>query len=482
VHWSQFSLALAVSGLVSTLGSLGLPQAVARSLPYEADDSMRRQIIHTTYRVGVPAALGVGAILAVFGLPVSTTFHSPFLAITLEFFAAATVFTILSTLVASVFQGYEDVLPNALFVQVLNPALFIVFLLAGVDLLPSRLSYTGALVAYVISAGVSFLALLLYARRRMPKLLAPGERAAGVSRPLLAFALPLFFVSVFSFISGNGDTLVLGSFSQNSVGFYSADLPLARLLQVGIASLGYIFLPVTSRFVRTGERGAVEITYVTATKWMVLTSLPLFLVFFFLPGSSLTFVFGSQYASTTQALRILLVGAFASTLVGPAFMGQVAYGHTRLLFYNTLVAGAADLGIAFALVPSLGITGAAIAWSASNALFPILSLVELAVLERIHPFTRDYVVPLALTSVPVAGLLFLVSGVPTLWLLPPMVLAIAGLFLVVVVMTGSIDDGDRLLLEAVEGLLRRKVPFVRALAAVSRRIRYPGTEAPRGPP
>ena len=471
VHWSEFSLAIAVSGLVATLGSLGLPQAIARSLPYEGEDRLRRQIVSTTYRVGVPAALAAGGFLALAGLPVSTTFHSPFFAFTLEFFAVATVFTILSSLIASVFQGYEDVLPNALFVQVLNPALFIAFLLVGAKLLPSGLTYTGALVAYVVSAAASLVALVVYAHRRMPKLLVPGPRAPGVSRPLLTFALPLFFVSVFSFISGNGDTLILGYFNQASVGFYSADLPLARLLQVGIASLGYIFLPVTSRFVRTGEHAVVELTYVTATKWVALTSLPLFLVFFFLPGPSLTFVFGAQYAATTGPLRILLAGAFLSTLVGPAFMGQVAYGQTRLLFYNTLIAGLADLGLAFALVPSLGLTGAAIAWAASNALFPVLSLIELAATERIHPFTRDYVVPLAATSFPVAAILVLAPVGLSLWLLPPAVLAIAGLFLLLVVLTGSIDDGDRLLLEAVEGLLGRRLPAVRTLAAWSRRLR-----------
>ncbi|HYK93176.1 MAG TPA: oligosaccharide flippase family protein [Thermoplasmata archaeon] len=474
-QWSEFSLALALGGLVSAVGALGLGPAVARSLPFETSESERRRIVHTAYWVGGPSAVIVAAGLALFSLVVSTFFGAPLLGVTLLFFSVGVGISVFAGILASIFQGFEDVVPNAFYTQVLNPLLFIVFLVTAEIVAPRGDTYLGVLVAYAVAAVLSFLALVAYARRRLPRRLPSGPREPGLSGKLLMFAAPLFVVGVLSFITNNGDTLILGAFHSSDVGFYTADLSLARLLQVGIGSLAYIFLPVTARLVRSGDRGAVRITYATATKWMVLTSLPLFLVFSFFPNPSLHFVYGSGFPSSAVPLDLLVAGAFLSTLVGPSTMAQVAYGQTRLLFYNTAACAGVDLLVGLALIPTYGITGAAIAWACANAAYPALSMVQIAVLQGVHPFERHYVIPVALTAVPVGLLFAVVPLAPAFWLLPTLALAIGVLFLGVVLLSGSIDAGDRLLLEAVERLLGRRLPFVRSLAGFSRWVSQRGS-------
>lgn len=466
--WSQFSYALALAGLASSFGALGLTSALARSLPYESTDRERRRMVHTAYVVGIPAAIASGALLSLVGVPAAVVFRDPVFAETLAFFGVGVTFSVLAGLLASIFQGYEDVVPNALYIQVLNPMLFIGFLLVATTQAPPGWGYFGILVAYAVAAAASLVALLVYSRRRLPRLLPAGPRDPGLSRRLLLFAVPLFLVGVLGYLAGNGDTIILGAFQRSAVGYYAANLSMARLLQIGVGSLGYIFLPVTARFVRTGERGAVRITYVTATKWVLLTSLPIFLVFAFLPVQSLNFVYGAGYATSTLTLEILLVGALVSTLVGPSSVAQVAFGHTRLLFYNTLASAGADVALGLVLVPAWGIVGAAVAWSTGIALLPVLSLIELAAMEGVHPFERHFLLPLTLTAVPVGAFLLLAPIAYPYWALPGIALGAAGLFLLAVVATHSIDDGDRLLLEAVERLLGRRLPFVRWLAAFGR--------------
>lgn len=468
--WSEFSLALALGGLVSAFGSLGLGPAIARSLPFESSEAERRRIVHTAYVVGGPAALLVTIGLAAFAVLLLTRLDTPVLGLTLLFFSVAVGVSVFAGLLASIFQGYEDVIPNAFYNQVLNPLLFIVFLLAAELLAPRGDTYLGVLAAYVLASTLSFLFLLLYTGRRLPRHLPEGPREAGVSRRLLGFAAPLFLVSVLSYVANNGDTLLLGAFDRSAVGFYTADLSLARLLQVGIGSLAYIFLPVTARLVRSGDKGAVRITYATATKWMVLTSLPLFLTFILFPDRALQFVYGSGFPSSVIPLDLLVLGAFLSTLVGPSAMAQVAYGQTRLLFYNTLICALVDVVLGLLLIPSYGLTGAAIAWASANALYPVLSLVQIALLQRVHPFGRDYVLPLLVTALPLGGLFVLVPLAPPLWALPVLAVGFGLVFLGVVLLTHSIDDGDRLLLEAVERVLGRPLPFVRRFAAFSRRL------------
>jgi len=462
-EYSQFFIGLILVGLLSSIGSLGLPQAIARSLPFEPDERERRRMIRTSFVYVIPAAIAVSGFLGLLSIPIATTYRSPLLAETLVFFAAAVGLQIIGTLIASIFQGYEDVLPNAIFIQVVNPALFILFLLIADGITPLRVAYTVALATYLLAAIVTITALAEYARRRLPRHLTPGPREAGSSTKLLAFALPLFLVTAVGFVSGNIDTLVLGVVSRSSVGYYSADLSLARLLQVGIGSLSYIILPVTARFVRLGDSASVRTTYSTATKWTMLTSLPLFLLFFFDPVGSLTFVYGAGAGADALALQILLIGSLASTLVGPANATQVSFGHTRLLLYNTIASASADVVLSALLIPTWGVTGAAIAWSISVATYPVLSMVELATMERVHPFQRHFLVPLVATAVPIGIFLALLPWHLPYWSLPIIVLGVAGLFIFAVLVTGSLDAGDRLLLEAVERLLGHRLESLRSL-------------------
>ncbi|HEV2450196.1 MAG TPA: oligosaccharide flippase family protein, partial [Thermoplasmata archaeon] len=188
-----------------------------------------------------------------------------------------------------------------------------------------------------------------------------------------------------------------------------------------------------------------------------------FLVFFFIPSLSLHFVYGSGYGGFSLPLEVMCVGALVSTLVGPATSAQVSYGETRLLLYNTLAAAVFNLIVAFALIPHYGQVGAAVAWAGATAMAPVLSAVELRFTHGVHPFHRHYLVPLLLTALPVGLLFALLPHGLSLWVLPVLVLAAGLVFLLVVLLSGSIDRGDRILLGEVERLLGRPLPGVRWL-------------------
>jgi O-antigen/teichoic acid export membrane protein len=473
VDWSAFSFGLTLSWVLVAIGSLGLPNAIARSLPYASSDNERRTIIRSTLWIGSASALASSVLLFVFARPIGNSLGSSSIGLGLEFFPIAVGSSIVSTLIASIFQGYEDVTPNALFMQIVNPALFVGFLSFWIFQPPIGISYQEALIAYALANALTLALLVLYLLLRLPKRISRGPLAPSALNPFLKFAAPLFVVGLMVSITGSGDTLVLGIFHPDQVGTYTASLTLARLLQIGITAAAYIFLPVASRFLRQDQPGSIAITYATITKWMILVSLPLFLLFFFLPSASLGFVYGSNYTSVVVPLQIAVVGGFATTLLGPAPAAQVAYGQTRLLASNAIAAGLVDVVVAFALVPTYGYVGAAIAWGVANSAYAVLSLAELAVLTGVHPFRWHFVAPVLATSVPVGVALAFLQPTLPYWALPALGLAFAALFVVFVLATRSVDEGDRLLLEAIERLIGRPLPFVRRLGRYSLRRRAP---------
>jgi len=471
--WSAFSIGLTLTGILIAFGTLGLPNAVARTLPYTSSDPERRSIVRGSLLVGAGSGAGAGLALYLAAPYLGPLLGPPGTTLSLEFFSVGLATSILATLIASVFQGYEDVLPNAIFLQIVNPGLFVVFLVAVLLLPGSGLTFFAALVGYAASSLLTLALSTLYLVRRLPHKLPSGPRAPGAFDRLLVFAIPLFVVGVMGAITGGADTLVLGIFHPSEVGTYTASLTLARLIQIGVSAASYIFLPVAARFVRQDDRGSIALTYTTVTKWMILFSLPLFMLFFFLPSESLEFVYTSKYSAVTVPLQLTVVGAFVTTVLGPAAATQVAFGDTRLLAYNAVVSGAVDVGVAFALVPSQGYVGSAIAWGISGSIYTSLSVLELAIGKGLHPFRHHFVVPLLATSIPIGLLFLLLRPAVHDWLLPPIGLAIAGAFVAVVFLTRSIDAGDRMLLETTEGILGRRLPLVRRLGRLGRRTPPP---------
>ncbi|HXQ48498.1 MAG TPA: polysaccharide biosynthesis C-terminal domain-containing protein, partial [Thermoplasmata archaeon] len=414
---------------------------------------------------GGAAGVVLAVTLFLVGPSIGARLGQPNIGVALQFLSVAVASLIATNLIASIFQGYEDVTPNALLLQILTPLLFVTFLFVAL-VQPGGVSFRDVLVAYTASNVLGLGLAVGYLALRLPRRLPSGPRAPGAIVPLLIFAGPLFVASILSSLTGNGDTLVLGLFFPTAVGPYSASLTLARLLSVGIGAAGYIFLPVTTRLFRAGDKDSIRVTYATVTKWMVLFSLPLFILFFFLPSLSLGLVYGSKYTTIVAPLEITVVGAFASTLFGPGSATQVALGQTRLVAINSAAAGAVDVGLAFWLVPLYGSVGAAVAWSFAVSLAAGLAMAELALTTGVHPFRVHSVVPLALTGIPLGLFLGLVHLVLPLWSLPVVGLAVAGLFILVVLATRSVDRGDRLLLEVVERLLGRPLPLVRRVGRV----------------
>lgn len=478
-EFDAFSLGFTLTQVLAAVGSFGIPVAVARGLPYATSDLERRTIVRTSLWTGGLAAASAGLSLAVLAPWIARSVGAPELVLGLEFFAVAVASLIASTLLASLFQGFADVLPNALFVQILAPALFVGILAAAYVLPPGHVTYEASLFAFVAAHTVTLGALIAYTARRLPRrMISRGPVDRGARTRFLRFVGPLAIMGGMTSVATSGDTLVLGAYHYAQVGSYSASLTLARLLQVGIVSASYIFLPVASQFLSRRDARAVRLTYATLTKWLAVFSLPLFVVFFFLPAGSLEFVFGPSYATVLLPLEVVALGGFVGTLLGPAPMTQVAFGQVRLVAYNAIAAGVTDVGLSLLFVPAYGALGAGVAWASANVLFVGLCIAELSREEGLMPFGRDFVAPLVASLVPLGLVLGILRPDLPLLALPPLALGIAGFFVLTIVATRSVGEGDRLLLEAVERWSGIRIPVVRWLGRRLRSRPLPSRDEP----
>ncbi len=102
----------------------------------------------------------------------------------------------------------------------------------------------------------------------------------------------------------------------------------------------------------------------TATTWNVLIAWPVYLTCAVIP-SAVLLVFGEGYSSGAPVVVILALGMLIGTAAGPVDIALLMIGRSVQSLRNNMAALATNLVLNLALVPVLGISGAALAWSVS---------------------------------------------------------------------------------------------------------------------
>jgi O-antigen/teichoic acid export membrane protein len=461
--WGEFILGVSFTSFLSVVIILGLNSAVARCLVLEHDASGRLAIVRWSLWVSGVASIAASVATFVFAAPLANLFHQPALTPVFELLAASVGLGAITPMFCAVFQGFQDMLPNALYNQVLNPAVFVV-LVVGLFAFGWRLD--GALVAYLVADILGFVASVAYYLRHIEAHLPAGTRAAPrPPRVLWTSAVALWGVGSLAFITAYADTLLLGAFrTATSVGYYSTAIALARTLLLAVAALTFVFLPLSARLARHNDFARLRSSYTVSVRWIVIVSLPLFLLFALLPSESIVAIFGVKYLPATTALQVLSITAFASSVVGPsnAYLAGLARDRAQLL--TTGFSAAVNVGLSVTLIPVYGLLGAALAWGIARALYPALSLGILARDYQIHPFRPALVRPVALTlALTVPTFLAVRFLLPIAWLVYPLFFFALGAFLLSLVVTRSFLPDDLAFVSASERLLRTDLPRIRAL-------------------
>jgi len=467
--YGVYCLANAIFNICAVIAVLGISRGVSRSIAYARGQNNMEKVQEL-----IPASLQLGLLASIFlsvviffasDIIAARVFHDASLAFPLRVFGFGLPFFTLISVLGSIFLGFAEVKPRVYFENILRSGLFLVFLLPVVFL---SLPFTDVYYAFLASWVIGCVAMVVYASRRMPVPIKfrTSIRASPVARELLFFSLPLFAVAMLHMIIAWTDTLMLGGFKSSvEVGLYNAAHPLTILIAVPLHAMGFIYLPVTSALYAQGSISEMRRNFSILTKWLCAATMPLFLVLFLFPETVLGFLFGASYAAAATALRILSLGYIISSFLGPNGNTLVAMGHPRFTMWATTAAVVLNVGLNAALIPPLGIVGAAIASLAAIVCNNLMNSWKLYSLSKIQPFSKNLIKP-TLTSL---ALVFLFQFVlrsfvtPTWWMLPVLFILYYGIYGVAILFTKSFDKEDISLLLALEKRAGVNLSFIKRI-------------------
>jgi O-antigen/teichoic acid export membrane protein len=456
--YGDVSIGLAIVSITTGLSIAGLNHGVPRFISRFDDEASIRGVWLTGFTVSIGlSVLFTAALFLNLSFVTGTFFESPGVDSLLRLFVLAIPVTVAFRLGLGALRGMENTRYKIYAGDLLYPGLR---LLALAGLIVAGVGVMSAGYAYLIAAVAAFLAAHVLFHRLVP-LVGPVDLRI---RPLVSFSAPLVVSTILAVLLTRTDLLMLGYFkSSGDAGLYSASYSLATSLLVVVSSMGYLYLPLTSRLDAEGEREAVNEVYQITTKWMFILSFPAFVVFVAFAGDLLSLVFGSEYRAGATALVILTLGFFSNVVVGRNRETLSALGFTKQILAANVVALALNFVLNLVLIPPYGIVGAAVASTVSylgqNAVINAVLRFSLDITPVSQYTPRLYVLLPVFLLPPAAA----VSHVTALSLVAvPVALVALGLAtLAVVFLFGCVESTDLVAVELIEDMLGVEVPYVR---------------------
>ncbi|CAN5853116.1 lipopolysaccharide biosynthesis protein [soil metagenome] len=231
-----------------------------------------------------------------------------------------------------------------------------------------------------------------------------GTPVDGLGREFWTFAAPRSLAGLFQVGILWIDTLLIGVLvSTAASGVYSAATRWLIVGQFAGMAIATAFAPQISFVLARHERDRAQQLFRTATVWFILLAWPAYLLAA-LFGPTLVLTFGPGFAEGADVLLIVGLGYLFAAATGPVDMVLLMAGRSVLSLVNNGTALAVNVGLNLLLLPSLGLRGAAIAWSVSLVLSNALPLLQVWRADGLHPFSRQWALAVASSGGVVGGI------------------------------------------------------------------------------
>jgi polysaccharide biosynthesis protein PslJ len=217
-----------------------------------------------------------------------------------------------------------------------------------------------------------------------------GYRSIQLAAEFWSFTGPRAFQATFQVIILWLDILIVGAIaSAYQAGIYSAVSKLAIVGTFALEGNRLAIAPQLSALLARHENLRAARLYQSATRWLILASWPLYLVFAVFPAVVLG-IFGPRYVAGASALAVLSLAMLVNLGTGNVTVVLLMGGRST---WSALNAGAAlivNIGLNLLLVPRIGILGAAIAWAASIIVDNVTAMIEIRWVLGLAPFGPGY--------------------------------------------------------------------------------------------
>ena len=392
--YGLFSLAIMILGWFIAFSSLGLSEGLLRHIAlYRGEKKINkiRFLFKISKRIVLFSTLISAILLFLLSEFISLRFfHNPDLTIFLKIFSILIPLSVFSSIYLSVIRAYEKISWHAFVSNILRSALkliiIIILILLGFKTNAIIFSYSlGILIILVVS--------YLICKYKIPeifkKYILQKEIRKNIAKELFSYSWPILFLGLLGGILYGIDSFAIGYFrSTLEIGFYNAAIPIALLLNIAPELFIRLFFPLMTKEYSKKNLGVIKELSQQVGKWIFMLNLPFFVMIILFPGVFINLLFGQEYLIAENALRLLAIGAFFSSLTLLSSNLIAMIGKTRLMLADLTVILTLNVILNIILVPKYGLNGAAFSTMICGIIFGLIFLFQARHYTFIIPIRR----------------------------------------------------------------------------------------------
>ena len=366
-------LAISVFSIATLLGTLGIPKSTAKFLAEyrERDDGQVRYILRTS--LGFNAVTVVIVCTAFFFLAdtIADVYGEPALQSLLALGVVYIVLKVAHGYLLIAFQGLGKVPLTALTSTVSSVGhLSFITLFLGLGF-----GTVGALAGYVAGYAVAVLVGGFFLYRVVSTYPRSDDPDSGLRRRILEYSLPLTASQGGNVLYKRVDTLMVGFFlTPVAVGFYELAKQVSTFVIAPADSLGFTIAPTFGENKSSEQLERAARVYEQSLKYVLLLYLPAVGGIVLLAEPGIQFIFGDEFSGAATVLQIFSVFVLFQAVDKITNDSLDYLGRATERAIGKGVTGMLNFGLNLALIPMIGVEGAALSTSICFGLMVLFNI------------------------------------------------------------------------------------------------------------
>lgn len=357
----RFYLAFTVISILALIGRLGMDQAVVRFIPplLGKDNAAAAGVHRTATKLSLLFTVPMAVLLFWLApLIAEHIFHSHHLTPYLRIFAIGIPPLALNYLFSGTLRSLKH---TRLALSIERFTMYGLGIISIVTL-GHLFGLRGAVAGFTAAIYLSTIEGAIYIKRHFPVHTRP---IPFNTKRMLVVSAPLLFVILATQLTGQASVLLLGVFgSSREVGIFNIAFKVSMLLNLILVAINTIAATKISELYAAGHHAELKTTIEKISALGFVLGLPLLLILIFFASFWLR-LFGHGFDAGSTALVILTIGQFINVAVGSTNYILAMTGHERALAVSVAISLLVNFSVGAGLIPHLGVTGAAIATSAT---------------------------------------------------------------------------------------------------------------------
>ena len=309
-----FAIAFLFLSVGTMLAKMGTETSIVKWIANASSSSTKKSIYYETIVLASLSSLIVSLGVFFFSDVISNWYNKPNLNIAIQISAFAIPFLTILDVSANYFKGEKKIGLFGLYFYTLKFTFPLISLILAYIF--SLIYNEIPIVSYAIGISICSILITIHLWANFKKIKKEKTLKMGYKFVFLE-SYPMMISSAIVMIMGWSDVFILGFFvDEPKIGIYSVCVKVATVVAFVYNAISTIVTPKIAQFYAKGEYDLLQEMISKASKIMLLTGIPIFMILFIFSKQVLE-IFGNDFYSGVSILRILLCAQLINVLTGP---------------------------------------------------------------------------------------------------------------------------------------------------------------------